>query len=228
MKNTGKKTPVKPRTGQSRQTVQLKKTKTKAVAGKVKAKRRSPSRQYDRLDESMYMEQEEKDAFFDAITSKRDTAIFRVVYHRGLRAHEVGLLQLSDFRKDKLQVHRGKGSLSGWHSLTRAEMRALNLWVRERGTDKGPLFPSRNHQPITRQRLDQLIKRYCADAGIAPEKAHMHALKHSTGTHLAERGDLADEIKDHLGHRDIKSTNIYMHFSKKRRAEMALRHLDWK
>jgi hypothetical protein len=32
------------------------------------------------------------------------------------------------------------------------------------------------------------MKEYCAKAGIRREKAHMHALKHSCGTHLAERG----------------------------------------
>ncbi len=176
----------------------------------------------------MYLEQDEIAALFRVIRSKRDAAIFRLAYHRGLRAHEVGLLQLADFRNDRLYVHRGKGSESRAHALTRIEAHTLRLWVRERGRAAGPLFPSRNHRPITRSRLDQLMKKYCALAGIPADKAHMHALKHSCGTHLAERGNAADEIKDWLGHRDLKSTDIYMHMTKKRREQTVLRNLDWR
>ena len=48
---------------------------------------------------------EEIQAFSDAIekrhdraTMRRDRAIFRVIYHHGLRIHEVGRLRLVDFR----------------------------------------------------------------------------------------------------------------------------------
>ena len=184
------------------------------------------------LDESMYFDPEEIAALFRAIKSKRDRAIFRVVYHRGLRAHEVGLLQLSDFkeRDGMLYVRRGKGSISREHKLLEEEARVLRAYIRdERGTAAGPLFPSRQgRKGITRIRLDQLIKLYCKDAGIRREKAHMHALKHSCGTHLAERGESAEAIQDWLGHREPSSTAIYMHFSRRRRGEAVERNRDWR
>jgi site-specific recombinase XerD len=55
----------------------------------------------------------------------------------------------------------------------------------------------------------------------------MHALKHSCGTHLRERGNSADAIQDWLGHRDSKSTDIYMHFSRRRREESTEKNRDW-
>ncbi|MGG7380887.1 tyrosine-type recombinase/integrase, partial [Escherichia coli] len=79
-------------------------------------------------------------------------------------------------------------------------MRTLRAWLKERGTFPGPLFPSRQgSKGISRIRLDQLMKKYCKLAGIPKDKAHMHALKHSAGTHLAERGASAAEIQDWLG-----------------------------
>ena len=54
---------------------------------------------------------------------------------------------------------------------------------RRAGSAPSPMFPSRNHQGISRFRLHGLMKGYCAAAGIPAEKAHMHALKHSCGTH---------------------------------------------
>lgn len=227
----------KARTGQSSQTVEPNAPKAKRGAARAKPEKKRPAKtparkrrraSSDMLEESMYLEAAETEALFKAIKSKRDTAIFRVVFHRGLRAHEVGLLQLADFKGDELFVHRGKGSRSQRHSLTAIECHALRMWIKERGRLPGALFPSRNRKPITRSRLDQLMKKYCALAGIPKEKAHMHALKHSCGTQLAERGESADGIKDHLGHKDLKSTDIYMHFTTRRRKEMALRLRDWR
>jgi integrase len=182
------------------------------------------------LEENDYLQREEIDQLFRVITDKRDRAIFTITYQKGLRAHEVGLLQLADFRARDgyLFIHRGKGSISRHHALTKKEQIALRAWLKVRGSAPGPLFPSRQgSKGITRTRLDQLMKQYCAAAGIAPEKAHMHALKHSCGTHLRERGEPADVIQDWLGHRDPKSTEIYLHFSRHRRDEAAERNRDW-
>ncbi len=215
MKNIGKKQPFTPPVGQSPQTVQP----------KPKSLKRND------LDDSMYLQPEEIAALFRVITDKRDRAIFRLVYHRGLRAHEVGLLQLADFRDRDgvLYVRRGKGSISREHSLIREELLALRAYLKDRGTVPGPLFPSRQGlRGITRTRLDQMMKRYSKAAGIRAEKAHMHALKHSCGTHLRERGNSADAIQDWLGHRDSKSTDIYMHFSRKRREESLEKNRDWR
>lgn len=214
-KNIGKKAAFSPRVGHSPETVQLK-------------------RKFERteLDHSKYMEMSEIQALFKVIKGKRDRAIFRLVYHRGLRAHEIGVIQLSDFRDRDgvLYVRRGKGSISREHSLADEELRALRAYIREeRGTAPGPMFPSRQGtRGITRGRLDQIIKKYCAAAGIRTEAAHMHSLKHSCGTHLAERGSEPAEIQDWLGHRDSSSTDVYMHFSPRRRKASVEKHRDWR
>jgi integrase/recombinase XerD len=215
MKNIGKKAPYLAPVGESTQTLQL--------------KRKAPKR--PDLDDSMYFQPEEIAAFFRVIESRRDRAIFRLVYHRGLRAHEVALIQMSDYRDRDgvLYVRRGKGSISREHSLIQEEIKALRGYIKfDRGTMPGPMFPSRQgRRGITPSRLDQIIKGYCHEAGIRREKAHMHALKHSCGTHLRERGNSADAIQDWLGHRDSKSTDIYMHFSRSRREESLEKNRDW-
>jgi integrase len=176
------------------------------------------------------MSQREIQDLFRVIKSPRDRAIFRLAYHHGLRAHEIGKLEVSSFRERDglLFIYRGKGSISRQHSLIDVEINALKAYIRECGPFVGPLFPSRNHRPITRQRLDQLIKQYGQLAGIRPEACHMHALKHSCGTHLAERGSSAQEIQDWLGHRDSRSTDIYMHFSPQRRKAAFEKNREWR
>jgi site-specific recombinase XerD len=85
------------------------------------------------------------------------------------------LLKFSDYRPNvgRLFVRRLKGSHSGEYQLTQTEQQALRPWLRERGGATGPLFVSRNHQPISRWRLDQLMKQYCERAGIPAGKEHM-------------------------------------------------------
>jgi integrase len=191
-------------------------------------------RAYTTNPDSSYLTQSEVDALFRVIRTPRDRAIFRLVYHRGLRSSEPGLLQLSDWneRDGLLHVRRGKNSISRDHHLVGVEAAALRAWLKKRGRDPGPLFPSRQRRAgglgIHRNQLDRLFRNYCHAAGIRPEKAHMHALKHSCGTHLAERGNSADVIQDWLGHRAASSTQVYMHFSQRRRDEAWERNRDWR
>lgn len=235
-KNVGKKARFSARATHSTQSVELARiqaeiAKLEALKAAIQPKKAKTYKR-TKLDESMYLQPEEAQALFKAIKGKRDRAIFRLVYHRGLRAHEVGLLQLSDYRDRDgiLYVRRGKGSISQDYRLIDEEARVLRAYLRdERGSAPGPMFPSRQgNNGITRFRLDQLMKQYCAAAGIRKEKAHMHALKHSCGTHLAERGNAPDAIQDWLGHRDPASTGIYMHFSRRRKEESVEKNRDWR
>jgi integrase len=180
--------------------------------------------------ELKYFTEVEIEQFFRAAAvSARDTAIFRLIYHRGLRAREVGRLQLADWiqRDDRLIFRRLKKSAGGEYHLTSREVRALKAWLRERGNEPGPLFPSRLGRGISQQMLDVLVKRYGAAAGIPREKCHSHAFKHSCGTHLLNRGEAIEDVKDHLGHRNIQNTLVYAQYTNKRRHERDKRLRDW-
>lgn len=179
--------------------------------------------------EIKYLTEQEIDRFFSVIRDPRDLAIFRVAYHRGLRAREVGLLQVADFdpRSDRLTVRRLKGSRGGQYHLTKNEVKAIRAWLRIRGSSPGPLFPSRLGKPISQQMLDVLMKRYGEAAGIPPEKRHVHVLKHSAATHLLNRGEPIEDVQDHLGHVNIQNTMIYARITNKRRIERDRRLRDW-
>lgn len=159
----------------------------------------------------------------------RDYAMFLVCYQRGLRASELGNLQLADYlaRDDRLIIRRLKGSKGGEYHLTKREVNALKLWLRERGHEPGPLFPSRNGTGISQQMLDVLMKRYGLQAGIPAGKCHTHALKHSCGTHLLNLGESIEDVQDHLGHRQIANTLIYADYTNKRRIERDRRLRNW-
>lgn len=194
----------------------------KPPRGKAKRKRK---------DAPQFLQTAEVQRFFKAIESIRDRAIFRLMYHAGLRASEIGRLQMRDYnpRTDRLFVERLKGSNSGDHHLCREEARALRAWLKLRGPDPGAIFPSRKGSPIDRRMLWVLMQKYGQAAGIPPALRHPHVFKHSCGTHLLERGFNIEQVQDWLGHANIQNTLVYAKITNPRRDEMARSLRDtWK
>jgi integrase/recombinase XerD len=89
--------------------------------------------------------------------------------------------------------------------------------------------PRRGNLGINRNRLNQLMRKYCALAGVSVSKAHMHVWKHSCGLHLASMGESSHMIQNHLGHVNSQSTDVYTrHFTKKQQDEAWERLKHWR
>jgi site-specific recombinase XerD len=176
-----------------------------------------------------FLQTEELERLFKAINSSgrptlvRDRAIFRLAYHAGLRASEVGGLEMRDYnaRTERMFVHRLKGSNSGDHHLCREESRALRAWLKIRGSQPGVIFPSQKRNPINRRMLHVLMRIYGAAAGIPARLRHFHVLKHTCATHLLSKGFHVEQVQDWIGHANIQNTMIYAHVTNARRDEMA-------
>jgi site-specific recombinase XerD len=175
------------------------------------------------VEDVIYVTRNQIDALLSVITSVRDRAIYTLGYWRGLRACEVGRLHLSHWLPEsgQLWVLRAKGSVSGVYTLSQDERKALLAWLKVRGSDPGPIFPSRKQLPISRQQLDKLTKYYGARAHWPVEKCMFKVLRHSIATHLLEKGLEIYAVKDWLGHKTVKSTEVYAKVTNagRRRAE---------
>lgn len=170
-----------------------------------------------------YLTEQELKQFLSVIKSVRDRAIFTISYWRGLRASEVGRIPWSDWdqKKKKIYIFRLKHSLAGEFPLSPQEMKALNAWKEIRGNGPGPMFPSRESKSfvlqengkkapgIGRGMIHFLFRYYAETAGLPEHLRHAHSLKHSLGTHLIAKGASLYDVKDWLGHRDIRSTMVY-------------------
>jgi integrase len=179
------------------------------ASAKLSRKRRSPK-------QPTCLTLDEKDNFFRAIKNLRDLALFKTAYHCGLRASEIGILQLSDYRKgpslelDKLRITRLKGSISGEMPIIPEAARCIRAWLKKRGHAEGPLFLSRQRHGLSRARVFSLFRKYASIAKLPREKHHPHVLKHSAVTHLLERGESIIDTQRHVGHTSVSSTMRYV------------------
>ena len=161
------------------------------------------------------------------ISDKRDKAIFLIAYRHGLRASEIGLLQIQDldFQKQRIMIHRLKGSLSGVHPLQPDEARILKSYLKTRNTGSPHLFGSNRNLPISRKTLDVIIKNYGERAKLPQDKRHFHVLKHSIATHLLDAGEADIRfVQDWLGHANIQNTVIYASLVSTTRERKAREH----
>jgi site-specific recombinase XerD len=144
-------------------------------------------------------------------------------HRHGLRASEVGMLQTDDLdlKQYRFRIQRLKRSLAGVHTLRPDEVKALKAYLKERDSSAPALFLSRNATPISRRRLDELMKHYSEQAGIPEGKPHFHALKHSIATHLLDAGADLRFVQDWIGHASIGNTVVYAQLTSRRRDEQA-------
>ena len=156
--------------------------------------------------------------------SARDYALFRTLYHAGLRAEESSLLERADvhFTRGpfgKLHVRFGKGAhTSGPRPRWVPMLDGLDLvlrWfeqdVRGRFPDSPVLFPDESgralHRGSIRNRLRYLME---LEGRPAAERFSPHALRRACATHNYERGVDLVAIQQLLGHWTVSSTMRYV------------------
>ena len=143
----------------------------------------------------------------------RNYAMALLAYRHGLRVSELINIRLADVDLDtgRLFVRRLKGSLSTSQPLDGDEIRALRRWLRKRLNAPcydSPLLFLSERGPFVRQALNYVFGEIGKKAGL-PIRVHPHALRHSTGFALANKGHDTRLIQDLLGHRNISHTTIY-------------------
>ncbi len=147
---------------------------------------------------------------------KRNYLLLLMMYRHGLRVSEAIGLKKADInlKESRIWVQRLKGGLSVEHPIAGDELRAIKRYLRERDDNLPWLFINERKMPLTRQAGYYLVKTIAKKAGLTP--SHPHALRHSCGFALANKGYDLRLIQDYLGHRDPKHTTQYTRVASKR------------
>ncbi len=152
-----------------------------------------------------------------AIRSLKYRALVMTTYAAGLRISEACHLSPLDIdsRRGLLHVRHGKGGYGRCLMLSRRLLLALRAYWRAEHPEGPFLFPgSKPGRPLTPEAVRQVIKKALRRAGLdKPVTPHM--LRHSFATHLLETGTDIRTIQVLMGHRTIRTTQIYVQVSRR-------------
>lgn len=156
-------------------------------------------------------------ASFDRHTAigRRDRAMTVCMAELGLRRVEVARLCLSsiDWKHAALTVPAAKGGHGRVLPLPSHVASALRDYAQIRPpTDHDFLFVGIGTlagRAVTTATVSSAVRRACKRCGL--KRAGTHRLRHAFATRLMRRGINLKEIADLLGHRLLKTTNVYTH-----------------
>ena len=155
---------------------------------------------------------EEVRALLDVTANLKHRAILMSLYSAGLRTGEAVHLQLADIDSGRMMIRvgQGKGRKDRYVMLSARLLLTLRRYWRECQPALW-LFPGEDpSRPLTGGSVDKLFARAKNRAGIQ-KRVSPHSLRHSFATHLLERGVNIRVIQRLLGHRSLRSTEIYTH-----------------
>lgn len=139
-------------------------------------------------------------------------------YSAGLRVSEIVKLKISDIDSGRMQilVQQAKGKKDRYVGLSPVVLDLLRNYISTQvPKPKVFLFESEQTQTAYPTRTVQKIFTAAkARAGIQKEVG-IHSLRHSFATHLLDKGTDIRYMEDLLGHFDIRTTERYLHVSKK-------------
>jgi integrase/recombinase XerC len=149
----------------------------------------------------------------------RDRAMFETLYGGGLRVSELVGLNLADldFETDLVRV-RGKGRRERLSPIGRMAMGWVGRYLplrQPRREAEPALFLNRYGTRLTSRSVGRLLENHLVGAGLV-SNASPHTLRHSFATHLLDRGADLRSVQELLGHRNLNTTQIYVHVTKER------------
>jgi len=151
---------------------------------------------------------------------ERDWLMILVCFWHGLRASELVSFQRDAIADGYLTVRRPDGSHRVRHMLIEHpeplldEKNAL-IEFAERTEPGVPVFN------VCRRRVDQLMKYYCSEVGIAAELAHAHTLRHTVARLSIESAGI-EHTRRWLGHKSMGSIYQYLKVAEETPAQAAM------
>ena len=160
---------------------------------------------------------EELSTFFNACDDYMYKTIFMLIYGSGLRVSEAVNLKIEDIDSKKMRifVRAGKGGKDRYTVLPKVSLEMLRKYykINKPKHPEGYIFLNREGNQIKTERTRVFFRRYRRKAKI-DEKFVVHTLRHGFATDLIERGASILEVKELMGHSNIRSTMEYIHVAK--------------
>ena len=162
----------------------------------------------------------------NTVIGVRDRALLALLYGTGIRASECTGLRESQVDLRALTVTvRGKGGQERTVPFNEEVAVRLREYIQVRGAQRpaAPFFRSRFGKSLARGAIYERVRTLGRRARL-PKPLCPHRLRHTFASHLVREGIGIVTIRDLLGHRNITSTQIYLHVTAQDLRQAAERH----
>ncbi|MEM4244914.1 MAG: tyrosine-type recombinase/integrase, partial [Candidatus Nanoarchaeia archaeon] len=167
----------------------------------------------------LVLSKEEINKMIEATNNLKHKLVIMFLYYAGLRLDEVRNLKWEDVDFDREIIHlkTAKGDKERIVFLHKKLIDMLKMY----GTkEEGLIFVSQREGKYNKRTIQQIVKSASKKAGIK-KNITPHTLRHSFATHLLESGADIRHIQQLLGHKDLKTTQIYTHVANKEIKKLA-------
>lgn len=168
----------------------------------------------------------------DSRNGLRDYTIISLMYSAAVRVSEITVMKVKDisFSEPASILVHGKGMKTRYVPIFKNVEQILEKYITVMGYDRPGreneyLFKNHMNQPLTRQGVDYIVKKYARKAiSVNPEinipkNFSSHKIRHSAAMGLLEEGVDLIYIRDLLGHVSIQTTEIYAKTSSRKKRE---------
>lgn len=176
------------------------------------------AKKYQRL--PIVLSRNEIKSILDVQTNVKHKLMLSLAYGSGLRVSEVVNLKITDIDFDNLIIHikQSKGNKDRVTVLPKKLINEIKRLIAFKAGDD-LVFESERGGKLSSRTLQKVFENGLIKAKIQ-KKATFHSLRHSFATHLLENGVDVRYVQELLGHRNIRTTQIYTHVT-----NMALKNI---
>lgn len=160
-------------------------------------------------------------AIFEATENLKHKALLMLVYSAGLRVGEAVNLRWEDLDEERNTIHirSGKGKKDRYTILSDVVTRVLKRYA-EWYHPRDWIFEGQDRRrQLSIRSAEYIFKDAVRRAGIR-KRVSIHSLRHAFATHMLEHGTDLRYIQHLLGHRSIKTTEIYSHVTNRKMAKL--------
>lgn len=162
--------------------------------------------------EANFLDEEEQLALIKSARNLRDKALIMTILSSGLRASEILNLKEDDLYRRSLIVSRGKGGKPRVTFIDPLTEKSIREYHHKREMDSVFVFTNSFGKPLSRQYLSRMISETALRAGIK-KRVSAHTLRHSFATNMLRKGARIEDVQPLMGHSNISTTRLYMHFT---------------
>jgi len=142
----------------------------------------------------------------------RSVLMIELLYSCGLRVSELVGINLADFDLSEGFVKvMGKGGKARFSPIGEATIDDLKRYLEMRpNCSSDALFINQKNIRISTRTVQNVVKNRALQVGVSIN-VHPHMLRHAAATHFLQSSHDLRTVQEFLGHKSIKSTQIYTH-----------------